>query len=103
MQSVLKSYSGIVATGVQDKIAIPDSARSFAVEVAIPSGAITSWTVNLEGSLDGVNWTQLISHTATIGSTQWAVDKPVVFVRVNVATLVLNTAPSITVVVLAVP
>jgi hypothetical protein len=103
MQSVIKSYNGLATVAAQPAIAIPDSARSFALEVSIPSGAITAWSVALEGSLDGVNWTNLITHTANIGSTQWAVDKPCTFVRVNVTALTLNTAPSISAIVLAVP
>lgn len=102
-------FSGITGTGVANtadgkkQFAFPDAARTFAVSVSIPSGAITSWTVALEGSLDGVNWTALVTHNATIGSTQWAVDKPVRMARVNVTALTLNTAPSISVNVTACP
>lgn len=104
MQSVVKSYTGLTATGALPPIAIPDSARSFGLEVAVPSGVLTAWSVTLELSLDGVNWTPaVITHAANIGTTQWAIDKPATFMRVNVGTLTLNTAPSITVVVLAVP
>lgn len=103
MNSTILAYSGITATGAKPVVPLPDACRTFALEVAIPSGAITSWTVTLDGSLDGLNWTALITHNATIGSTQWAVDKPVNFVRVNPSALTLNTAPSISVVAVAVP
>lgn len=105
----LRTFAGLTATGVakdangQTKIALTPAAHKFAVQVSIPSGAITSWSVTLEGSIDGVNWTVLITHAATIGSTQWVVDKPVSFVRVNVGALTLNTAPSITVGLIAYP
>lgn len=109
MNSTIQALSGLTATGVpkdvngRSAVPLPDACRTFALEVAIPSGAITSWSVTLEGSLDGVNWTVLITHAANIGSTQWAVDKPVLFMRVNVGALSLNTAPSITVVAVATP
>lgn len=96
-------YSGITGTGIAKDanggvmVALPDVGRTHALQVSIPSGSITSWTVALEGSLDGANWTTLITHNSSIGSTSWAVDKPVKFVRVNVSALSLNTAPSISV------
>lgn len=109
MIPIVRTFAGLVTTGVakdangQQKIALTPGAHKFGVQVSIPSGAITSWSVTLEGSIDGVNWTVLITHAATIGSTQWAVDKPVTFVRVNVGALTLNTAPSISVGLIAVP
>ena len=103
MESFTKSYVGINATGALPVVALPAPMRSSGMQVSIPSGAITSWTVALEGSLDGVNWTALVTHNATIGSTQWAIDKPVSFIRVNPSALALNTAPSISVLVVAVP
>lgn len=103
MESVSKTYGGIAATGVQAVLPLPAPMRTFGVQVSIPSGAITSWTVALEGSIDGVNWTALATHNANIGSTQWASDKPVSFLRVNVSALTLGTAPSIVVGLVAVP
>lgn len=103
MNATVKTYSGITTNTAQAPVPLPDACRTFAIEVAIPSGAITSWSVNLEGSLDGVNWTSLATHSANIGSTQWAVDKPVLFMRANVTALSLNTAPSITVILVALP
>ena len=109
MTAALKqAYTGVVGTGVcadqngRQSIPVIDAMRSFAFEVAIPSGTITSWSLNLEGSLDGVNWTVLATHSTTIGSTIFAVDKPVTFLRVNVTALSLNTAPSISCYVLGV-
>lgn len=110
MNGVIQAYKGVVTTGVcadaqygRQLVPLPDMYREFGIEVAIPSGAITSWSVNLEGSLDGINWTVLVTHAANIGSTLWAADKPVNFIRANVTALSLNTAPSITVIISAVP
>jgi hypothetical protein len=109
MNGVIQAYKGIVATGIpadangRSLVPLPDVYRTFAIEVATPSGAITSWAVNIEGSLDGVNWTSLATHNANIGTTQFAVDKPCNFMRANVTALTLGTAPSITVIIAAVP
>lgn len=86
---------------------IPASAAPFAtygIAVKGVGGTLTSWTVTLDGSLDGANWTTLITHNATDGSTSWeTTGKPCLFIRVNVSALSLGTATSITVVVVAVP
>jgi hypothetical protein len=102
-------FAGITTTGVPQtangasKIALAGGARSFGLEVKGVGAAPTSWSVNLEGSLDGVNWTALLTHNAGDGSTQWAVDKPVSQVRVNVTALTLGGASAINVNVLASP
>lgn len=109
MNGVIQAYKGIIATGVpvdangRAQVPLPDVFRTFSLEVATPSGAITSWSVNVEGSLDGVNWTSLVTHSANIGSTVFAVDKPCNFMRANVTALSLGTAPSVTVIIAALP
>lgn len=103
MFSKVLAYTGLITTGALKAVALPAGCRTFGVQVSIPSGAITSWSVTLEGSLDNVNWTVLGTHSSTIGSTIAVVDKPVTFVRVNVGSLTLNTAPSISVYAVAVP
>lgn len=41
--------------------------RVFSMSVKA-TGAIVSWTVKLEGSLDGENFTEILSHTNVIGN-----------------------------------
>lgn len=42
--------------------------ETFSIQV-IPTGAVTAWTVVLEGSIDaGVSWTTILTHTEVIGS-----------------------------------
>ena len=41
--------------------------RDFSLQVT-QTGAVTSWDVRLEASLDGVGWTQLLAHTNVDGS-----------------------------------
>ncbi len=70
----------------------------FVWEVRL-TGSPTSVQVDLEGSIDGSNWYQLGSHTATTDALNWTLDKPVLFVRGNVVTLSGGTSPTATVVV----
>lgn len=77
-------------------------ARTFALAVTGVGGTPTSFSVNLEGSLDGTNFTNLVTASAN-GTMVWAVDKPCNFLRVNVTALSLAPATSINCSFLAVP
>lgn len=41
--------------------------NSFTIS-ATPTGAVVSWTVVLEGSIDGVNFTTILTHTNLVGA-----------------------------------
>lgn len=109
-----KTFKGITATGTfptgpEPYIAAPGGApfATYAVEVKGTGAAPTSWTVTLQGSLDGVNWTTICTHTNTTnsdGDTVWDTNgKPVLFLRVDVSALALGSATDIAVTVVAVP
>jgi len=101
-----KTYSGITATGAQPSLAASGQTpfATYAITLKGVGAAATSWTVNLEGSIDGANWTTICTHNATDGSTVWDTSgKPTMFVRPNVTALALGSATSVTVVVVAVP
>lgn len=55
-----------VATGVAVDVTTGPLTR-FAIQVKGTGGAPVLWDIRLEGSLDGVNYTQLIQHTNTDG------------------------------------
>lgn len=59
------------------------------------SGVFGALVVNYEGSLDGINWFQLASDNATTAAASFAVDKPVRYVRANVATFTGGTSVSV--------
>jgi len=92
---VKKSYAGLTTTGVQPAIAAPTLFNSFAIQLKGASAAPTSWTLTLEGSLDGLNWTTIATHNAADGSTVWAIDKPSAFIRANLSALSLGSAVSV--------
>lgn len=105
MSSVTKAFSA-AATGTQATLASPGSSpfATYAVQVKGVAVAASAWTVLLEGSIDGANWTTIATHNATDGSIVWeTTGKPTFFVRVNVSALTLGSAASINVTVLAVP
>lgn len=70
----------------------------FAIQVKGSPDPLSSWTVTLEGSLDGTNFTTLLTHNSGDGSVVFMADsaspKPVRYLRVNVSALTLGPATS---------
>jgi hypothetical protein len=85
MAAIRKKANFTAAPGTTEAIAAPGMQpfKKYAVQLKRNGGALTSWTLLLEGSLDGTNVTTLITHNSGHGSTQWTVDKPSLFYRVN--------------------
>ena len=82
-----------------------DCWQHVALQVSEMGGTATSWTVTLQGSLDGSTWTDLTTHTRASegnGKTKWVVDKPCTFYRVYLTAVVLNTATHLKINLLAV-
>lgn len=76
----------------------------YAIQVKGVGAAATTWSVTLEGSLDNVNWTTILTHAnADVdGTTKWdGGGKPCMFVRANVGTLTLAPATALAVTVVA--
>jgi hypothetical protein len=90
-----QKYPTLTGTGAQAGIALPGPCSQFGVQLKGNGAAPTSWTLTLEGSLDGANWSTLITHNANDGSTQWTTGKPCLFVRANLSALSLGSATSV--------
>ncbi len=75
--------------------------QAYAVQVKGTGAAPTSWDVRLEGSLDNVNFTQILQHTQVTGDgvVVWsgASLSPSLYIRSRTAGLVLGTATNIVV------
>lgn len=80
------------------------AARSFGVLVVGTAAAADLWDVRLEGSLDGVNFTQIMQHTTQTGNSVhlWSgsVLSPSLYIRSRCATLTLGSASNIVVTIL---
>ena len=74
--------------------------RLFTMQTVV-TGAPTAVSCKLQGSLDGVNWSDLATSSSTTGDQQYVVDKPQKYIRANLATLTGGTAPTVTVLVAA--
>ncbi len=76
--------------------------KSFTLQVSA-QGSVTSWTAALQGSLDGVNWTDILTRKSTnpnpYQTASGAVDAPETYIRSNVSALTLGPGTSITVII----
>lgn len=88
-------------TGVQTPVLGAPGGVAFvryAIQVKGVGGTPTTWSVTLEGSLDGVNFTTILTHANadTDGTVKWdGGGKPCLYIRANVGTLTLAPASSI--------
>lgn len=73
-------------------LSIPHHTFTFSKTI---SGAFGALVVNYEGSLDNVTWFQIGTDATTAAGATFAVDKPVLFVRANVATFTGGTSVSV--------
>lgn len=100
--SALKLLNAVTSTGASLAKEFTRLIKHHTVQVNI-TGAPTAVTVTLEGSLDGVNFRTIATHalsagdlTATTGMF-FDIDKPVLFVKVNLTVFTGGTAPTVTV------
>ena len=101
-QTSFDTYT-VVANGV---IKVLKTAMcKFSLQVTSTGAVATTWTVILEGSLDKVNFTPIITHTQVSGNalilTTGASFYPMTFYRTRCSVLVLGTATNIIALVLA--
>jgi hypothetical protein len=92
------TYTSAPMTGVTADVSTI-GLSSFALQVTGTGGTPTLWTVVLEGSLDNVTFTTILTSTQALGNGGiiWsgATLSPVLYFRSRVSTLTLNLATSI--------
>lgn len=94
-------FDSITGTGPSDTVDVSDAPMAiWSLQIKGVGAAATLWEVNLEGSIDGVNFSTILSHTSLIGDGINLFSGTTLFLakyyRVNVATLTLGAATSIT-------
>lgn len=99
--SVVNTYT---AAGTGTALATSLSFDQYALQVQVVGTAtLTTWNVVLEGSLDGVNFSTILTSTNLLGQgVIWggAMVAPTLYIRSRVASLVLGSATNITVTIL---
>ena len=90
-----QNLNAVTATGAGAAIDLGVTRTKFTMQTTV-TGAPTAVSVTLQGSLDGVNWSTLATSTSTTGDQQYAIDRPVRFVRTNLGTLTGGTSPTVT-------
>lgn len=66
-EGIFKQSDTFATAGSGVIITTPSPVKSFSLSVK-PTGVVVSWTVVLEGSLDGENFTTILSHTNLVGA-----------------------------------
>lgn len=74
--------------------------KSFALQVKGTGAVPTAWNVVLEGSMDNVNWTEILSHISgeqADGATAWTGTNlnPCLYFRARCVSVTLGTATNI--------
>lgn len=78
-------------------------AKYFALQVKA-TGTVTSWTVIAEGSLDGTNWTTIVTHTNASGDGAIVTNStafPALYYRTRCTAIVLGSGTNIKIILLA--
>jgi hypothetical protein len=75
--------------------------KTFSIQVKGTGGVATAWDVRLEGSLDGTNYTTILTHTNLTGDavilSSGAALFPCLYFRSRVASITLGPASAIVV------
>ena len=104
METINLEHPGVISesfTAVATGTAIDLShspTTMYVMQITDVGGVTTSYTVVVEGSIDGVTYTTLSTYTnATPGkdTLQWTTNKPARYIRMRCSAIVLNTATSI--------
>lgn len=88
----MELLSAVAATGVGSPFGLRGPAKDFTIQ-AVDTG-LTSGTLDLEGSLDGLTWFELASHAFTTaeiaadGAMYHVTDRGVNFIRANLTAYV---------------
>ena len=94
------------ATSSGDTIGTSNVYKSFAIQVVSTDAAATAWNVVLEGSLDSVNFTTILTHTQATGDKailfSGATLFPVKYFRSRVNSITLGSATNIVVYIIGV-
>lgn len=103
--SNLSASDIFTTTGIGPAHTPPVILKNWAIQVKGTGATPTLWTVVLEGSIDGVNYSPMMTHTQAIGEViLWSGTNfyPVTSFRTHVTILTLGSATNITVAVVGI-
>jgi hypothetical protein len=96
------TFPPVTGTGPSAVVDISESPMvTWTIQVAGVAVSATAWSVALEGSVDGVNFSEILKHTTLIGDKVNLFSGTTLFLamyyRINVLSLTLGPATSLTV------
>lgn len=94
---VYTKWGPLTGTGTTAALPLPYGFSQHTLQIIVTGGP-SGCTVNLDGSLDGVNWFDLSgAQTCTSNTMFHVVSKPVAYVRGDLTALTGGTAPTVTI------
>lgn len=87
------TFAPQTATGVVGPVDLGACYSKFGMQTVV-SGAPTSVSATLQGSLDGTHFFTLATSTSTTGDYQSIADKPARWIQVNLGTFTGGTSPT---------
>jgi hypothetical protein len=94
---IIKSLDAATATGPGVAAELGEVANIFTGQ-SIVTGSPTSWEVDFEGSLDGVNWATVAAITQADNSIETQSIPPVRFLRANLKSFSGGSSPAFTII-----
>ena len=100
LSSSSTTFPSITTTGTGNIVNVSESPMaSWTLQVTGVGGIPTAWNVVLEGSVDGITFTEILKHQTIIGNGESVFSGTTLFLsnyyRVNVVSLTLGPATSI--------
>lgn len=90
-------WAAMSGTGTTAALPLPYGFSQHTIQIIVTGGP-SGCTVNLDGSLDGVNWFDLSGgQTCTSNTMFHVVSKPVAYVRGDLTALTGGTSPTVTI------
>lgn len=95
---IASAVTAAVVNSTQAAVAHP--LKYYALQVKGSTGTATAWDVRLEGSLDGLNFSQIMGHQTSDGDGVMKVSTgtipfPVLYMRVRTNALTLGSSASV--------
>src|SRR3990167_7420215 len=95
------------AAAIGSVIPTPIGMKNYGIQVVGTGEAATAWDVRLYGSLDGVNYSEILRHQTATGDgeilTTGAAPYPAVFIRSRCISITLGSATNVSCFILGVP
>jgi len=93
--SFVTQTHSLAAAGTSIPLTLVKPTNNYSFQVGGVADTLDVWHAELQGSVDGVNYSTLIKHTVLVDTDNvvlWTADKPVIFLRSKMIMITLGGA-----------